>query len=146
MNRDRASGQADSLSVSEGRFGFRQRAAKLELQRASSVPAFAAPAEEGAYGGGGGGYFGGNAGYYDVEQDKQVAAKQPPDRPQDVLPTRRAWVDSSVTDDDEKHVQKVERYSREYFDLIERHGKHVAQYLALDDPIVIKLDGTTYEW
>jgi hypothetical protein len=41
---------------------------------------------------------------------------------------------------------KIERYSREYFDLIERHGKHVAQYLALDEPVVIKLGGTTYTW
>ena len=43
-------------------------------------------------------------------------------------------------------ADKIERYSREYFDLIERHGKHVAQYLALDEPVVIKLGGTTYEW
>jgi hypothetical protein len=29
---------------------------------------------------------------------------------------------------------------------MERYGKHVAQYLALDEPVVIKLGGETYEW
>ena len=37
---------------------------------------------------------------------------------------------------EEKSAKKIDRYSRDYFDLIERYGRHVAQYLALDDPIV----------
>ena len=51
-----------------------------------------------------------------------------------------------MTEDEEKSARKIERYSREYFELVERHGKHVAQYLALDEPVLIKLDGTTYSW
>jgi hypothetical protein len=30
--------------------------------------------------------------------------------------------------------------------LIERYGQHVAQYLALDEPVVINLGDETYEW
>ena len=55
-------------------------------------------------------------------------------------------VDSTVTAEQEKSCRKIERYSRDYFDLIEKHGKHVAQYLALDEPVVINLGGETYEW
>jgi hypothetical protein len=55
-------------------------------------------------------------------------------------------VDSTVTEEEEKSAIKIERYSREYFDLVERHGKHVAQYLALDEPVVVKLGNETYTW
>jgi hypothetical protein len=51
-----------------------------------------------------------------------------------------------VTEAQEKSAKKIERFSREYFDLIERYGQHVAQYLALDDRVVINLGGETYEW
>ena len=55
-------------------------------------------------------------------------------------------MDSSVTAEQEKSAKKIERYSREYFDLVERYGKHVAQYLALDEPVVINLGDETYAW
>ena len=85
--------------------------------------------------------------YYDAAGDKDVAASNmPPDRPQDVLRTRRPAGRFHRHRRAGKIGRKIERYSREYFDLIERHGKHVAQYLALDEPVVIKLGGETYEW
>jgi Ca-activated chloride channel family protein len=56
------------------------------------------------------------------------------------------WIDGAVTDDEHKSAHKIERFSREYFDLIERHGKHVAQYLAIDQPVCVKLDGEVYTW
>jgi hypothetical protein len=55
-------------------------------------------------------------------------------------------VDSSVTEAQEKSAKKIERFSREYFDLIERYGKQVAQYLALEEPVCINLGDETYEW
>ena len=56
------------------------------------------------------------------------------------------WVDSTVNESDEKSAKKIERFSREYFDLVEKYGQHVAQYLAVDEPIIIKLGDQTYTW
>ncbi len=94
----------------------------------------------------GGGYFGGNVLYYDAKKDNTSGRQLPPDRPQDILPTRRPAGRFNRHRGQEKSAKKIERYSREYFDLIERYGKHVAQYLALDEPICINLGGETYEW
>ena len=95
----------------------------------------------------GGGFFGGNSLYYDAETDKhEVAANCRQIGRKTFFERSGRLVDSSVTEAQEKSAKKIERYSREYFDLIEHHGKHVTQYLALEDPIVINLDGETYEW
>jgi Ca-activated chloride channel family protein len=151
-NRARALREVESLEVAEGRFGFSQRRAKQGYQLAARAPA-AAPAD--GYGGeagvalqtAGGGYFGGNVQYYDAAGEKQVAAKNVRQIGRKTFFQRgERLVDSTVTEEQEKAAQKIERYSREYFDLIERHGKHVAQYLALDEPVVINLGGETYEW
>jgi Ca-activated chloride channel family protein len=56
------------------------------------------------------------------------------------------WIDSSVTEKDENNAENIERFSQEFFDLITRHGKQVAQYFVLDEPVVCKLDGQTYKW
>ena len=82
------------------------------------------------------GYFGGNVRYYDAAGDKDVAATNVRQIGRKTFFQRGAQlIDSTVTADEEKSAKKIERYSREYFDLIERHGKHVAQYLALDEPV-----------
>jgi Ca-activated chloride channel family protein len=165
LSRARVLTEVEALSESSGRYAFSQREAKLSLQEAAQAPAAAAsrPASGGlgggfgGYGGrgadtdalqaAGGGYFGGNAYYYDAKQDKAVAATNIRQLGRKTFFQRgEQLVDSTVTVDEEKAAVKIERYSREYFDLIERHGKHVAQYLALDEPVVIKLGGTTYTW
>jgi Ca-activated chloride channel family protein len=154
--------EVEALSESSGRYGFSQRESKLSLQTASQAPAASAsgPARgRGGMGGGdgieptdrfwaaGGGYFGGNVRYYDAAGDKDVAAANIRQLGRKTFFQRAdRLVDSAVTEEEEKSAVKIERYSREYFDLIERHGKHVAQYLALDEPVVVKLGGTTYTW
>jgi Ca-activated chloride channel homolog len=54
------------------------------------------------------------------------------------------WVDSAVPADQEKKPIKIERYSKEYFDLIDKFGRDVAKYLTFDDPVVIELEGKAY--
>jgi Ca-activated chloride channel family protein len=148
-----------ALSDTEGTYGFRQRAAKGAYQYAARAP--------GAAAGTGGGGFGATVGakpdddalatlaqtggrgavYYDAKADREVVAAN-------VISIGRKtffrhgdrWVDSAVTPEEEKSAQTLERYSREFFDLVERHGKLVAQYLAIDDPVVIKLDHKVYAW
>jgi len=154
LNRERTLTEVDALAETSGRFGFTQRREKLAMQSASQAPA-AAPVDASGYGGesaaalrvAGGGYFGGNVHYYDAAGDKHETAFNCRQLGRKTFFQRGdRLVDSSVTEEQEKSAQKIERYSREYFDLIERHGKHVAQYLALDEPVVINLGGETYAW
>jgi hypothetical protein len=54
------------------------------------------------------------------------------------------WVDSTVTEAMEKEARHVEQFSDEYFDLAQRHGKRLAQYLVFDEPVLLNLDGVAY--
>jgi Ca-activated chloride channel family protein len=151
-NRGRTLTELDALHETSGRFGVSQRASKESLRGASQTPAAAAtsgPVAGGArgFGGGGGGFFGGNAYYYDAKEDKTaVAANCRQIGRKTFFERDKRLVDSSVTAEQEKAAKKIERYSPEYFDLIERYGKQVTQYLALDEPVVINLGGETYTW
>jgi Ca-activated chloride channel family protein len=152
----------DTLSEAEGQYGFRQRELKGAYQQANRVPGM----------GGGGGSFGASAApasdasaasadrakhyaatngrgvtYYDAKADREVLADN-------VIAVGRKtffrhgdrWVDSTVTADEEKSAKKIERYSQEFFDLVNRHGKLAAQYLAIEGPVTLKLDGKVYAW
>lgn len=155
-NRARALSEFKSLEEISGRFAFTQRDEKLKLQSASQAPA-AAPAAGDVFRGeaaegvalrtAGGGFFGGNVKFYDAAGDKDGAALNCRQIGRKTFFERDGrLVDSTVTAEQEKSSRKIERFSREYFDLVEKHGKHVAQYLALDEPVVINLGGETYEW
>jgi Ca-activated chloride channel family protein len=56
------------------------------------------------------------------------------------------WVDSGVNEKNEKNVKKIKRFSDEYFDLVDKHGKDVAKYLAFDEPVTMVLDEQVYEF
>jgi Ca-activated chloride channel homolog len=150
-NRARALEESQSLAVTTGRYGVAQRQQKSSLQTASRAPAAAASGAGGAavpeLRMAGGGFFGGNVHYYDAAADKQMAALNCRQIGRKTFFERDGClVDATVTKEQQESAQKVERYSREYFDLIEQHGKHVAQYLALDEPVVINLGGQTFTW
>ena len=151
-NRTRASSEAENLAEPSGRFAFDQRGAKFAFQSASQAPAAAAGGPGLGDAGeklksAGGGYFGGNVLYYDAKKDAhEVAANCRQIGRKTFFQRGDRLVDSTVTESQEKSAKKIERYSREYFDLIERYGKHVAQYLALDEPVSINLGGETYAW
>jgi Ca-activated chloride channel homolog len=58
------------------------------------------------------------------------------------------WVDSAVSADKEKSEKpaiKVQRFSAEYFDLIDKYGRDAAKYLANDEPVTVELGGQVYE-
>jgi Ca-activated chloride channel family protein len=161
------------LEAAEGADVFRHRLFKSELQQADLYSASGGISERrsdasgfgegsGAGRGGrmagrmpaletapasGGGQFGGNAVYYDAKSDRTKTASNIRQIGRKTFFQRgEKLIDSTVTEAEEKAAKKIERYSREYFDLAERFGKRVAQYLALEEQVVIKLDGTTYEW
>jgi Ca-activated chloride channel family protein len=56
------------------------------------------------------------------------------------------WIDSTLTEDQEKKAKKIKRFSDEYFELVDRHGKQVAKYLAFDEPVTLVLDGQVYSF
>ena len=51
----------------------------------------------------------------------------------------------AYAEEQEKKTQKVQRFSQDYFDLITKHGKDAAKYLALEGNVAFELGGQTYE-
>ncbi|BBO31731.1 VIT domain-containing protein [Lacipirellula parvula] len=167
MRAQAAAINVEQLHESSGEYGFRMRSNKGDLQYAErmapAAPAASAeptPALATASGGGmGGGQYaadafhntlqtsGRGARFYDAEHDQQVVSNS-------VISVGRKtflrhgdrWVDSTLDEKAEKRAKKLERFSDEYFELVAKHGKHVAAYLAIEEPVMIELDGQIYEW
>lgn len=54
------------------------------------------------------------------------------------------WVDSTVTEKQQQNVRRVKQFSDEYFALARRHGRDLAQYLAMDDPVMVNIEGEAW--
>ena len=54
------------------------------------------------------------------------------------------WVDSQLTDKQQHNARRVKQFSREYFDLANRYGRTMSQYLAMDEPVMVNMDGQAY--
>jgi Ca-activated chloride channel family protein len=152
--------QLESLAETDGASAVGQRAAKAGLQRA------------GGYGGGGAydrfgesrgavaGRPAGGGAYGPGVRGRQSApvAGQPVQDYADRAMTesvrnvaqktfyRRSnrWIDSIVSEEQEKKAQRVVQFSDDYFTLANRHGRALSQYLVFDEPLLIALDGETY--
>ena len=55
------------------------------------------------------------------------------------------WQDSTVTAEQARNAIHIVQFSREYFDLAASHGGVMAQYLALDEPVLVNLGSQTYQ-
>jgi len=55
------------------------------------------------------------------------------------------WQDSTVTAEQAAHAVHVVQFSQQYFDLAAVHGGVMAQYLALDEPVMVNLGSQTYQ-
>jgi Ca-activated chloride channel family protein len=162
--RDAAADSLSSLDAAAGEQAFNSRYNKSSLQfaeRPAALPAAASGptvAEAGASGGYGG-RFGGDSFhrtletrgrgvvYYDALQDRQVVAKSMINVGRKTFNRRGdRWIDSTLSEEQEKAAKQIERFSDEYFELVAKHGKHVALYLAIDEPVVVELDGEVYQW
>ncbi|TWT29610.1 von Willebrand factor type A domain protein [Posidoniimonas corsicana] len=160
-NRRHALEATESLAEAGGEFGFNQRGAKQQLLNAPA----AGPARSSRFGGFGGrggaaadlapaelsrrqlGRTRGNAFYYDARQDSsQMAANIRQVGRKTFFLRNGNWVDSSVTEEEEQNAQHVERYGRDYFDLAANNGRHVVQYLAIEEPVIVKIGGRVYSW
>ncbi len=54
------------------------------------------------------------------------------------------WVDSQLTAAQQQNARRVKQFSKEYFDLANRYGRTMSQYLAMDEPVMLNFDGQAY--
>jgi Ca-activated chloride channel family protein len=126
-NRRNAFRALDALEVESGQGGFAQRDAKAKLQRAAQAPA------------------GGAVRFRKADEDREVVVNTVRNVGSKTFFLRGGrWVDSAVTTEIAKNVRQIERYSKEYFDLIDKHGKDAAKYLAIEGQVTVLLDGQVY--
>jgi len=163
----RADSRLLALDRASGAEGFHQRAFKGHMQRAAqAAPSAAYPAAgPGMMGSGRGGGFGYGAGM-PAQAPGGVAAQDPAIRApelaeadeemQTAVQTVRnignrafylrdgRWVDSTVTEVQEKHAVRVKQFSDEYFELARRHGRNLSQYMVFDEPVLVNLEDQAY--
>jgi Ca-activated chloride channel family protein len=126
-NTTRARGHLGRLEDADGASGFDQRVGKANLQNAAQA---------------GGGFSAESAPGLgiSVEQRKQVrhVGNKAFFRRQD------RWVDSTVSEDQERNAIRVTQFSDAYFDLARENGKTVSQYLVFDEPVLVNVRGQAY--
>lgn len=54
------------------------------------------------------------------------------------------WVQSTITEEQEKRARRVQMFSDEFFRLVNRYGRRLTQYLINTQPTVVELDGEIY--
>ncbi|HVX61081.1 MAG TPA: VIT domain-containing protein [Pirellulales bacterium] len=54
------------------------------------------------------------------------------------------WVDSTVTEAQEKQLKRIKQFSDEYFQLAEQQAGKLSQYLVFDEELLVNLDGQAY--
>jgi Ca-activated chloride channel family protein len=136
QSRRRAGDALEALEEESGQLGFAQRDYKATLQRAAQP----APAAGAGYGG-----MAGGTTSWNIAEDREVRIQNVQQIGRKTFFLRNGrWIDSTLTEDLERNVQRLERYSTEYFDLLRRHGRHIAKYLAMEGEVTLVLDGQAY--
>ncbi len=54
------------------------------------------------------------------------------------------WIDSTVTENQQKTAVHVKQFSDEYFALVRRHGRALSQYMVFDEPLIVNVADRTY--
>lgn len=168
-NRNDAFAATDALAGNTtNSSGFNQRWHKGALKKAAAPQAAPEPSEESAldtlrrtagndlqaaqaYAALAKGMAGGNACFYDADGNttrmanniRLIGCKTFFLRKVDDV---QLWCDSSVDEEAEQNAEQIERFSDEYFALIEQHGSQVAPYLAIDEPVIVRLGDVVYRW
>lgn len=126
--REKAGIALEALGDAEGKRGVAQRDAKNDLRFGALAPTAGA------------------ATFRKSEEDKEVVVNTVRRLGQKTFYLRgNRWVDSEFKPELAKSVKKIERYSDDYFKLVEKHGRDAARYLAIEAPITLVLDGQAYE-
>ena len=126
--RERAAKNLEALDRLDGAEGVEQRRLKGEFQKAAAAP------------------MAGAAKYSDANGKMQVAQSVMNVGNRTFYRSGSQWVDSRLSSDKQMKVQKIARYSKEYFDLIGKHGKDIAKYLAIEGEVMLEIDGEAYSF
>ncbi|MDD4270441.1 MAG: VWA domain-containing protein [Pirellulaceae bacterium] len=172
-NASEAGHRLGALESVSGASGFAQRAYKGALQQSLQASPPAAPRMSfsadaampgagglGGYGGGGYGRPAGPASGRAARQSAPAAAAAPlaaadAEIAQAAGTVRQIgsrtfyrrnaqWIDSTATEEQQKHAVRVKQFSEEYFRLARLHGREFAQYLVFDEPVVVNVADRTY--
>jgi Ca-activated chloride channel family protein len=119
---------ATQMVTVTGQAGVEQRDLKAKLQNATMAPA-AAPAPP----------MGGSVGGISAPAKMQQVGQKV------FFKKGQVWQDSGVTAEQAAHAIHVVQFSQQYFDLAASHGGVMAQYLALDEPVLVNLGSQTYQ-
>lgn len=125
---DLAEDNLKALNTEAGIGGFAQRANKGALQNAASAPAA------------------GLSKFRSVDSDREVVVQNVQNVGRKTFYQQGGrWVDSTADENDQKNARKIARFSDEYFGLVAKHGRELAQYLAIEGHLIVKLTGETIE-
>lgn len=138
---------AQALGHTAGRSGLSQRYAKNQLRSAGGQFGFALPGAQAAQSSAdAAAAVAGAQVIYRDEDDRIVAVRNVQQVGNKTFYRRgQAWIDSTVTDADQKQAVRVVQFSDEYFALASRNGRELAQYLAWDEPVYVNLAGQVYQ-
>ncbi|MBN2578468.1 MAG: VWA domain-containing protein [Pirellulales bacterium] len=164
-NSRRAGERLGSLSLSGGQAGVAQRAYKGSLKRMTQAPSGygyggSAPAAEEAVRGmamaspapsmapaGSSPYRMPAAAAYAPQAANELANARQNVRQvgnRTFYQRNHQWIDSLVTKEQGKNARKIKQFSPEYFELANRHGRTLSQYLVFDEPVLLNLDNEAY--
>jgi Ca-activated chloride channel family protein len=142
------------LQTTDGVSGFAQRNYKSQAKAAQGVQAQLSYDRiiQGGIGGLGGGQGGdkdqisGLASPPGLQDGSQAAGKPAVQTVADktFYWKNNRWRDADLTEETEKNPTRVEQFSDAYFALASRDNGRFAKYLALDGPILVRLDEKTY--
>ncbi len=132
------------LNKSSGADGFVQRDLKAAYQYAGKAPAAAAesliqfgaaaPRESVKLG-------------FAMDVEKEAAAAQQNVRQiggRTFFRREGQWVDSQVTEPQQRQARRIKQFSDEYFALVRAHGRPFAQYLVFDEPVLVAWEHEAY--
>ncbi|MBN1589746.1 MAG: VWA domain-containing protein, partial [Pirellulales bacterium] len=156
-NSVRAKRRLDELSVAAGKYGFAQRDYKGKMQKADFAPAMSlsrmpamqsadsSGAMRGSAGMGGGGFGAMGGRLAKAESEVQTAGQTIRNVNNRTFYLReKQWVDSTLTEKQQKSPTRIKQFSDEYFELARRHGRTVSQYLVFDEPVLLSVEGQAY--
>ena len=127
--RESASRKLDLLQAESGRGGFSQRDDKARLQKAMTAPSAG---------------LGGRFRAADTDEEVEVNTIQTVGRKTFFLRGKQ-WMDSTIESKPNQKSVVVQRYSPEFFDLVNKFGRDAAGYLAIEGPVSVLLGDTVYE-
>jgi Ca-activated chloride channel family protein len=109
------------LNVVDGLSGFAQREQKAAFQNATNLQSAQAIAAEPS------------------QQAVQNIGRKA------FFKKNRIWQDSTVTSEQARNAIHVAQFSREYFDLMSADKGRAAQYLTLNEPVLVNIGARTYQ-